>query len=364
MWAYERRLAHDLERWRKEGWVTDEGARQIRAEIASSWTNIGLAPALAILGVVLLGFAAMSFVAANWQEMPKFVRLGVLLGGLWGAFAVAATLLRRGQRKLADAAVLLATCLFGASIMLIAQMYHMEGNPPHAVLTWALGSLLAGVVLRSNPALALAMVLATLWTGWEKTLIRGIHWEFLPLWAVIGAAFYWQRWRPGLHLSGLALAFWVVELGYWLSEGHAHGLVTVVGLAVAGAAWATEARLRDWSEATTAVLGYGAAVAFAGLQALQFVEQPSTANLVVFAIATLALTLALVLWGTIRRHRGLVWLGYLGFSVEVLAIYFRTIASLMGSSLFFLTTGVVILGLSALAWRLHARLDTLTEVRS
>ena len=40
--------------------------------------------------------------------------------------------------------------VYGASIMLIAQMYHMEGNPPDAVLMWALGALLAAVLVRST----------------------------------------------------------------------------------------------------------------------------------------------------------------------------------------------------------------------
>ncbi len=47
-----------------------------------------------------------------------------------------------GPMRLAPAlgrmvAVLAGIALYGASIMLIAQMYHMDGNPPDAVLLWA-----------------------------------------------------------------------------------------------------------------------------------------------------------------------------------------------------------------------------------
>ena len=55
------------------------------------------------------------------------------------------------------------------------------------------------------------------WTG----VCRSIDW-----WP--GRASCWRRWRPGLHLSGLALTGFVVSLGYFLNHGHAHGLVVEV----------------------------------------------------------------------------------------------------------------------------------------
>jgi uncharacterized membrane protein len=51
----------------------------------------------------------------------------------------------------------------------------------------------------------------------------------------------------------------------------------------------------------------------------------------------------------------MLWLGYAGFSIEVLALYFKTIGTLLGSSLFFLSVGVIIVLLAAAAYRLHSR---------
>ena len=96
-----------------------------------------------------------------------------------------------------DAAILFAVAAFGASIMLISQMFHIDGNPPDGVLLWLLGALLSGVALRSNPALAFAMVLAALWTGMESGQTSSVHWPFLIAWAAVSAAFVWQRWVPG-----------------------------------------------------------------------------------------------------------------------------------------------------------------------
>src|SRR5690606_18866048 len=130
----------------------------------------------------LIGFAVMSFVAANWQSMPKLARIIMLLAGMAGSYGLAGVLASRGQRAFADAAVLAGVGIFGAAIMLIAQMYHMEGHPPDAVLVWGAGALLAGAGLRSRPTLGLAMLLSGLWAGWETALSNAVFWPFLLGW--------------------------------------------------------------------------------------------------------------------------------------------------------------------------------------
>src|SRR5690606_19372167 len=127
------------------------GLRGIRADLAQRGSGIDLSTSLAVLGAVLIGFAAMSFVAANWQDMPRIARLGLLIAALWGSYGLAGGLLARGHAGFGHAAVLAGVGVFGASIMLISQMYHIDGNPPDAVLTWAAGALLAGILLSSNP---------------------------------------------------------------------------------------------------------------------------------------------------------------------------------------------------------------------
>jgi uncharacterized membrane protein len=51
----------------------------------------------------------------------------------------------------------------------------------------------------------------------------------------------------------------------------------------------------------------------------------------------------------------MLWLGYAGFSIEVLALYFKTVGTLLGSSLFFLSAGAIVVALAGAAYRLHAR---------
>ena len=75
---------------------------------------------------------------------------------------------------LAEGAVLLGASVYGAAIMLVAQMYHMQGEASGAVLLWAAGTVIAAIVLRSTPALILAIILFALWHGQVITADRAM----------------------------------------------------------------------------------------------------------------------------------------------------------------------------------------------
>ena len=352
-------LAH-IERWAERGWVTAAGADAIRAEV-STRRGPSLAGALAVLAAVLLGFAAMTFVAANWQAMSKLVRLAVLGVGLWAAYGASALLRERGLPRFAEAAVLAGVGMFGASIMLISQMYHLDGHPPDAVLLWSLGALLAGVVLRSVTALTASALLALLWSAWTMTLGQNAHLSFLPVWAAIAAAFYRHGAWSGLHVSLATLAGWLMIVSFtstrvfgFFGGGTRHALIGVLGVGAALAAAFASQQMPRLRTAAGVALGYASLVGYWGLGALQFIETGTRGgNLLVLAVITLALLIALVAWGWRRSNRALVWLGYTGFSLEILGLYFKTLGTLLSTSLFFLVASLIVAALAALALRLH-----------
>lgn len=358
MSRYARRLDRDLTRWREAGLIDAKGEAAIRQElVAEQSSKLDLAHVLGILGAVLIGFGFMSFVAAHWSEMPRLLRLALIFGALFASYGIAGALFERKHPAFAHAAVLAGVSIFGAGIMLIAQMFHIEGNPPDAVLTWALGALAAGVILSSNPALALAMLLIGLWSGWVTTDTGEVHWPFLLGWGAVTAAIAWRRWTGGLHLAAVVLGIWIISLGYLLFNGDGHGLVVVIGLLIAAVGIfgpGVDERLQPYA---TAAIAYGMTIAFAGLFALQFIKDPSLDSFILLAILALALVLGGVGLGLKAGSPTLLWLGYAGFSIEVLGIYFKTVGTLMGSSLFFLSAGVLVILLAYAAYRLHARVQ-------
>jgi uncharacterized membrane protein len=364
---YRYKLERDLARWQAAGWVTPGGAGAIRNELAARKSLLSAAPVLAILGAVLFGFAAMSFVAAHWTGMSKLARLALLLGALWACYGGAALALQRQRQIFAEAAVLGGIAVFGASIMLIAQMYNMDGNPADALLLWALGALLAAILVGSTTAVAATFVLLAAWCLWERSTSASALSIFLLPWAAAVLTTAQLRWRPGLNLAALSLCLWLVPLGYFVLGQHAHWLVVVLGIALAGAAavWAQaiDRALEGYFPVSAALFGYGLAIAYAGLFILQFLDDgrwligtadsTPAARLLVLALLTLALLIGAMLWALKVDNRGALWLAYAGFTLEIFALYLRTLGSFLNTSLFFLVAALIVSALAWLAYWLH-----------
>ena len=361
---YTHRVERDLTRWQAAGWVTDAGAASIKADLASRRSALGAAGIFAILGAVLFGFAVMSFVAAHWSAMSKLSRLVLILGALWACYGGATYLFSRKLDAFAQAAVLGGIAVYGAGIMLIAQMYHMEGNPPDAVLYWALGALLAAVLIQSRPALGAAFVLIVVWSIWQRVLSDGPHWSFLPVWVATLAVAVWFEWRPGLHLAALSLVIWLVPLGFMVLGGHSHWLPALLGTAVAVAAAAAGTTIDRNVPASHALFAYGLAAAFAALFIAQFIDDfsffdthrpRSTGRLLLLAVVTLLGLLAAMYWALHTNNRGALWIGYAAFAAEIYALYWQTLGSLLDTSLFFLIAAILVSALAWLAYLLHQR---------
>src|SRR5690606_38865671 len=95
--AYLHKLKSDLDLWIERGWVTPANAELILKSAGERPSARRMPAILAILGAVLIGFAVMSFVAANWAEIPKLAKLVMIFGAMWAAWLAAIPLERRGH---------------------------------------------------------------------------------------------------------------------------------------------------------------------------------------------------------------------------------------------------------------------------
>ncbi len=129
-------LRKELPIWQKHGWVTPENSDAILAHVGTPDRQINLLSfGVAILGVLLLGSGIITYFAANWAEMPKIAKLILLVGSMYIAFTAAGYFLRSDKSPLlAQALLVLGVILFGANIMLIAQIYHIDEHYPNGVL--------------------------------------------------------------------------------------------------------------------------------------------------------------------------------------------------------------------------------------
>ena len=168
-----------------------------------------------------------------------------------------------------------------------------------------------------------------------------------------------------MHLAALSLAIWLVPLGYFILDHHAHWIVVSIGAAAALAAAAAGRTIDRTVPSSAALFTYGLVVAFAGLYILQFIDplmlygmQQDTGSiprLVLLAILTLAMLLGAMLWALRTDNRAALWLAYAGFAQEIFTLYLRTFGTLLNTSLFFLVTAVIVSLLAWAAYRLHQR---------
>ena len=213
--AFLRRLQAELPGWVARGWLTPENSRAILDEAAARAAAPVhfLSSALGVLGAVLLGAGVITFFAANWGVIPKAGKLALLLGALWAAYLAAGWMLARGGApRIGQALLLLGVILFGANIMLIAQIYHIDAHYPDGVLTWALGALLAAWLLDSQPAMVAALALATLWTAMEGFgFDRTLHWPYLAFLAAGLVPVLRARWEFALRVALAGLLLWSAQ---------------------------------------------------------------------------------------------------------------------------------------------------------
>lgn len=266
----------------ERGWVKAENEKAILDHVAyrSEGEARHLTMAFSILGVILLGAGVITFFAANWNEMSKLSKLGVLFGSMWVAYIAAYYLIEeKGYVHLGQAILLLGVILFGSNIMLISQIYHIDSHYPNGVLVWSLGGLLVAYIMGSQPAMVASTGLAILWTSMESFgFERTFHWPFLLVWAASLPIIVRLKWKHALHVALAGAIFWSCQSFVHLvgQSGWAMGsalylmqiyFASYLSLFVLGMVMSTYKELEYLS---STVRRYGAIAALASFHALTY----------------------------------------------------------------------------------------------
>ncbi len=235
--SYRRRLHADLARWQAAGVIPAAAADAIRQVEGPPPGRMGLATVIGVVGGLLIAAAVLAFVAANWTEIPRLARLLLLLAGIATAHALAAGLSARGHALLADTAACVGAIVFGATIALVGQMYHLAGDFAGGLLLWTLGALLGAALTGSRGALAVALAAACGWTVAERAAtFAPLHLPFFVVWSAAAVlAMVWQS-PVARHLVILAwLAWWLItDIAAIERSGmaSASGMITGAGVAL------------------------------------------------------------------------------------------------------------------------------------
>jgi len=146
-----------------QGWtieIIQESFNVLNAEESKEDTSKRTVQIIILLGVMLIGAGIFSFIAANWQEMARPIKIGIILfsmlisyGAGWYMKEVA------NFPKTGEALTLLGAIIYGAGIFLVAQMFNIRANWPDGFILWMIGTVAMAFAVESYLLFYLAIPL-------------------------------------------------------------------------------------------------------------------------------------------------------------------------------------------------------------
>jgi uncharacterized membrane protein len=181
-------LSSDAVQWIERGIVSTEQANAILAlyggEVASGERRAKGHFVLLALAALFVGLSAILFISGNWDEIPRNVRMLGLIGLTLVCNVVGIRYYSAERLDYARIWFFLGSLLYGASIFLIAQIYHLGEHYPDGILYWALGVLPFALVTKSVLLMLLGTVLSQIWLLVEGS--EGFFPAAYPIFAFVG----------------------------------------------------------------------------------------------------------------------------------------------------------------------------------
>ncbi len=369
-------LGSDLEElteeWVEDGVISEEQRRSI---LEREEGDGGRAVRVILgLGALMVGLGALLFVGANWQRIPEMARL-VLLTSVTAAALGGGWKLKYDTEytKLGAAVVFIGAMLAGASIFLVAQMYHLEADHHLLILLWFAAVLPVAYAAESRSTLLLSLTLFPWWTaayisGGDAGLmaVEGLLLN-LPGYLFYGAALmgvgylHSEMEFEGFTGSYRAFGLFFVLLTYFillltefqdaarLFEEVYVWVFVAAGFLVSGGTLTYHRRwsagdwdfIESWHLAAYAAASVLVAVLYLGAR----LESPDLLLLLLAAAHAgfFSLVSGLVYAGYRDRVMQYINLGLLFFLVYVIYLYVRLLAGYLGGSLAFVVGGLALI---------------------
>jgi uncharacterized membrane protein len=223
-------LLGELKVWQTQGLVGSDQVEDILAlyempqESAARQQSLALF-ALQGIAALFVGLAVLLVIGYNWQELPAAAKLTILFGSLLIVHGSAFYLRYRRSAPLAsELAFFLGCLLYGASIWLIAQIFHINSHYPDGLWMWALGVLPFALALDTLLLHALLVTILAIWLGTEILGFSDFgmwmfrRWQALPngaytlsVFAGLGLLWSYRKGSPftaGMYVA--LLTWWTV----------------------------------------------------------------------------------------------------------------------------------------------------------
>lgn len=257
-------MTQEVREWIREGVIEPAQGEAILARYGTGLadgenTSFGYY-VLTALATLFVGLALILIVSHNWDEIPRLTRMIVLCTITLVANLQGMRLLLGGRDKAGVLWLFFGSICYGATIMLIAQIYHLGEHFPDGIFYWTLGVFPLIFITRSRLNGLFCLVLATTWMMVEAG--TGFFPISYPLFAFAGIWLAWVRKDSALLFMGslAGIIIWFNYLLAWIGGELQKFHVIVdqipanisIGLLLSGCAWwlmrRPEKPLRDYGQ--------------------------------------------------------------------------------------------------------------------
>jgi len=145
---FRQQLRQEAALWQQEGWITPDQhvrlAEHYRLEALEEGSHGRFTMALIGIGFVLIGIGCITFVSANWQWIPRLLKVALLLTAFLVVNLGGISLLQRPgktQQRVGHGLLLLGALMLGGNLALMGQLFHQSGSGYGLCLVWGLGTL-------------------------------------------------------------------------------------------------------------------------------------------------------------------------------------------------------------------------------
>lgn len=238
--SFKRHIASQAKEWAEKELISDDQAALIcdqydvdinKAGDRSFGYNI-----LVVLGVLFLALSLITLIGANWNTIPRALRLSVLIALTMSVQGAGLRFYLQEKTKTATNLFFLGNFCFGASIILISQIYHLGEHMPDGIFIWALGCLPFALLTYSALLTFQSLALAVIWFYTDASL--GFYPAEFPLFVF---ASIWVIYKGGhskylFNTLTIATVVWFEYslAKYWGDRGyfsfHAEHLVVSASL--------------------------------------------------------------------------------------------------------------------------------------
>lgn len=336
-------LQEELTFHKERGHLTEDQMNNITDEYEITGNSLNFMKVILTIGALLVGLGILSFIASNWQVMGRALKLSLIIFSYLG-INIFSYKISENYPKLAESLLLVGVAIYGAGIFLIGQMFHFGGHFTSDFLLWTLGILPTAYLLKDKMIYIICIILSFIYINGHLTLASFPKISIL----LLGVFYYLNRSRfkdssAGLFLINLlalnSLAIFIATTNLIKIEDYFGIIFFIIGIGM----YYAPIRENRYIVKLQGNLVFGLAGLFLTFRYAWKFLAPEVYNGGIASTVSIFFTVVYVVFLLyLVRQENLMALIFVCFTI--FRYYVDTMYDFMPKSLFFLSSGLILLG--------------------